>query len=516
MTSGAVSAKSSDAGHCNDDARRGDAVQPLGGPIGWGAVLVSLAYGAAVFLPFLSGGSRTLTRHEVLITHPAMQILGGGDWLIPSFAGEPWVDKPPLLTWITAGVFALAGGFTEWASRLPSALSATLLCGLAALLASRFLDRASALLAGLVQATCVYAYMQGRLGEPDMPFALLVTGANFTLAWYWGRGVYKLPTPAALLFHALVGLAVLTKGPLGVALPGASVLVFCALQRSLDPLRAVLYTPAVLVSIVVAVSWHAAVVWRLGEHGLERLIYTYFGRFAGMHHLGAQSPLLYFYTIPWMALPWTVVLAIGTRPLWRAARSPQGTLDRFLWAWFFGGLLVLTLSAFKHKHYCIPILPPLSILTARLLAEHAGRAGRTAWRAYAAFFVGALVVFTLVSGVVMPRRDHRRETVEFLRREVARVPADQTLYVVGLAQSADYPYIVHRCVYLHTLAEVRDAYEASPEKSIWILTLQAHVAAGRAAGFVFETAAEERPREKHPAEETCVIGRIVGHTDPPG
>lgn len=492
-----------------------DAAPPATGWWRGGGVLLLVAlYAAAIYLPFLDGESRTLTSHEVLVTHPAMQVLESGDWVIPHRAGKFWVDKPPLATWITAALFAVGGGFSEQLARLPAAGSAILLCVLIAALAGRFFGPTTGLLAGLAQATAVYAYKQGRLGEPDMLFALLLAAAHVVLAWRWGRGTYTLTPLAALAFHVLVGLAVLAKGPLGIALPGMTVLFFCAFERSFRPLRAVLFTPAVIASIAIALSWHLAVVWRLGDDGLERLMYTYFARFAGMHHLGSHTMFLYFYTIPWFALPWTVVLALGARQLWRDVRRPEAALDRLLWAWVLGGLLVLTLSAFKHQHYCIPILPPLSILAARLLTEHAARVGRRAWHAYAGFFAGAAVVLLVVSGFVMPGRDHRRETVEFLRAAVQQVPPDEPLYVIGLAQSADYPYIEHDCVYLDTLSDLRNAFERDADGDIWVLTLQQYISAGKAAGFVFEPVAAERERRKRPLPETNVIGRIVAINPP--
>lgn len=74
------------------------------------------------------------------------------------------------------------------ADGLPAALSAIALCVLVAAVADRYLGRAATLLAGLTQASCIYMYMQGRLGEIDMVLTLLLAAAHGVLAVYWGRG----------------------------------------------------------------------------------------------------------------------------------------------------------------------------------------------------------------------------------------------------------------------------------------------------------------------------------------
>jgi len=477
-------------------------------------LVLVVAYAAAIYLPFL-GGSRTATRHEVLVTLPALQMLGDGSWMVPHYTNRVWVDKPPLVTWATAALFAATGGFSELAARLPAALSAIGLCVLVAVLARRFLGPTAALLAGLVQATCVYTYMQGRLGEIDMPFALLIAGAHAVLIWHWGQGGYALPLRSAALFHVLLGLAVLAKGPLAAAFLAATVVAFCLVRRSLRPLRVLLWTPAVVCAPVVALWWYAAVWARLGDAAWERWSYTYVERFAGLHHLGSQSLLLYLWTIPWLVLPWTIVLLWGARRWVRDVRRPDAYFERFLWVWFLAGLVPLLLSAFKHKHYCIPVLPPLSILSAKLLAEHLAKVGKRAERAYSAVFAVLLVAYGIVSGVVIPLRDHRRVTAEFVRAATARVPPGEKLYVVGLAQSAVYPYVGHDWEGLNSLEEVQAVLRGADGQRVWMLTLRGYLATGADLGIGFDEVGGEPVRKRYPLENTLVLGRVIPSTSEP-
>ncbi len=53
----------------------------------------------------------------------AREMLERGEWVVPTLQGQVYLDKPPLLYWLTRICFELFG-LTESAARLPSALAA--------------------------------------------------------------------------------------------------------------------------------------------------------------------------------------------------------------------------------------------------------------------------------------------------------------------------------------------------------------------------------------------------------
>lgn len=471
-------------------------------------LLIVFLYAAVIYLPFL-GSARILTRHEVLLAHPAMRMLSEGSWLVPRYASRVWVDKPPLVTWVTAGLFAVSGGFNEFAARLPAALSAIGLCLIVTVLTRRFFDAKTALLAGLMQATFTYMFMQGRLGEIDMPFALFVVGALSVLVWHWGTGVMTLPLTSAMAFHTLAGLAVMTKGPLALGFFGMMVLCYCRARRSWQPLKSVLYTPAIACFFVIGFWWYVVAMTRVADTAMERWSYNNIARFLGLHHLGSQSFFLYFYTLPWLVLPWGALLFLHARRLVADARRPDAYLDRLIWSWFLGGLAILLLSAFKHKHYAIPILPPLTILCAKLAMEDLPRIRPHGLRVLVCVLIGAPIVFGIVGGVVMPRRDHRVVTVEFLRDAIAQVPPGEDLCLVGLAQSSVYPYVHHACLYADTPEEIQNALSNAAGKPLWILTFHKNIEIGEQYGLSLDVVAREPVRKKYALPDTLVLGRAV-------
>ena len=56
----------------------------------------------------------------------AREMLARHDWITPTLAGKPWLEKPPLYYWQAMLAYSIFG-VSDWAARLPSAVDATLM-----------------------------------------------------------------------------------------------------------------------------------------------------------------------------------------------------------------------------------------------------------------------------------------------------------------------------------------------------------------------------------------------------
>jgi 4-amino-4-deoxy-L-arabinose transferase-like glycosyltransferase len=345
--------------------------------LGARAALGVLLYAGLLVLPWLGGGTRVLTRHEVLYARPAQEMLAGGAWIVPDFAGEKRVSKPPTLSWFVAGSMALFGERSEWAVRLPSALSGLLLVWLVASLAARWFGARVGVLAGLLQATTYYQLMQSRLAEPEMPLTACVAAAMVCVA----RGVLEPVSPRtrrrlARVFFAAAAMSFLLKG-VGPLFLAAALVPFALFTRNRSVLRFLADPLGLLLFLVPVVGWPLAA-WLEHPDILEVWRRETIGRALG--ELPNSHPVYYYlYAAPLMALPW-IPFAIG------GVRSVRGDDDRgrarlvFLACWLLPGLVLLSLSAFRSKHYAFPLLPPLTLLAAagfdRALRRAALRGGK--------------------------------------------------------------------------------------------------------------------------------------------
>lgn len=446
------------------------------------------------------GGARVLTYHEAVITQPAREMVATGDWLVPTFGGVVFPDKPPLATWLVAASGLLFGGFDAAVARFPAVLAAAVTAVLVATLGARLCGRAVGLVAGLVQLTSYGTLMQGRLAEPDMPLTACVTAAMtcFAVGFVLRRPDDERSRPwIKAAFLTACGLAFLAKGPIALAFVGGGIGLYVVLARRWSAAAFLLSPLGWAMFLLATVGWPAAAYLERPEI-LDGWIVHNTGRFNGT--LGNESnPFYYATALPLLLLPWLPFTVGGTALL--AKRFRDETDDRrgawlFLACWFAFGAALLQAAAFKHKHYLLPLLPPLSLLTATgltawarvtwpswrvpvafgaatclgvtlagVLVERARpglgfdlaptlavlAAGVTAayaasrfgaWRTHLGFaFATAAAVAALVQTRTLPRFDSYRDQAEFARRVDRLVPDDASIAVVGLPESQVMLYL---------------------------------------------------------------------------
>jgi 4-amino-4-deoxy-L-arabinose transferase-like glycosyltransferase len=286
--------------------------------------------------------------------------------------GEPYTQKPPLYYWLAAGLGSAAGRVTEVAARLPSAIAGV--AGVAATVAfgrALFADPRAGLLAGAILLTVFrYAHLARRAQlDPLLAcFELLALMAFWRIETGRGRRGMNL---AAL--HGALGLALLTKGPVGL-LPLAGMGAYLLWQGRGRALRSLLPAWSWGLSLLPVLLWLGAAVL-LAPPGFfgEAVVENVFGRFfAGTSH---ARPLYYYgLQFPLDFLPWTLLwplTAAVVAPRVRGGDAPPAPDQaglRLLVAWIGVCLLFFSLSAGKRGLYLLPIFPAAALLCGYALA----------------------------------------------------------------------------------------------------------------------------------------------------
>jgi 4-amino-4-deoxy-L-arabinose transferase-like glycosyltransferase len=307
------------------------------------------------------------------------------DWLIPHLNLLPYLEKPPLVYWLTALSFK-ALGYTEAAARLVPAVSALAGVFLAYGLGRVLWGPGPGVLGALVLASAAGYVALGRILTLDMTFALwlnLGIGLGYLAL---SRGQDRL-WPWAYL---ALGLAVLTKGPVALVLAGLVWIIWAAVNR--QAIRPLIQPRGWALLAVVTVPWFVYVQWRHPEFFRFFILEQHFGRFLtpAIHPepLNYYLPVLLGLLLPWTwLLPWT--LAAGGR--WR---DPD---YRFLVIWALVIVVFFSLSRGKLAPYILPALLPLALLVGRGLAGLTG-VGRLCFNSR--FLKTSLVVWA-VTGVAL-------------------------------------------------------------------------------------------------------------------
>lgn len=320
------------------------------------------------------GGYSLLDNNEGLYAGIAREMLARGEFAIPYFDGLPYLEKPPLLFWLTALSFHLFG-FGETAARLAPALASLAVVAAAAMLGWRTQRALSGLIAGTIVATSLVAMVIGRTVYFDMLLTACLSWA-IVCAYF---GVTKDKRGWMVAAAASLALATLAKGFVALVLGGGTLFAFLIATRAPARQWRRLFDPvAILVYLAAILPWHVAAALERGEWISFYLYNEHIGRF-----LGAREPRDYYTGPFWYYLPrlfgylapWTVVLPLLILRPRRAADEPGDNLPVLLWCWFGAALALFSAAGNKANYYMIVAVVPMALLIARRIAQwfEAGR-----------------------------------------------------------------------------------------------------------------------------------------------
>jgi 4-amino-4-deoxy-L-arabinose transferase-like glycosyltransferase len=334
-------------------------------------------WAGAAFVLFAALGVPPVSRTQearVLETAREMAEEGGSQWLIPQVNGRPRMRKPPLAYWLTATCYR-AFGVSEGVGRLPAAACAGMTLFITATLAARLFNRRVAFFTGAAMLGSVLFFRHGRLAETDVLIMVFVTAAIYSLwracaAWPPSTEGPSDPPgeqlPAAhdiRWFNAAavsMALATLAKGP-PAAFPLLFLLAWCAVERRWRPLWRFIVSGAPLTYLLIAAPWFAFTASDPSAGQLVRDLEN--SADGGMGHW--EWPHVYLYQLAIGTAPWTgfVLAAVALA----ATRFRSDWRVRGLSLWCLVIFVPLCFWGNKQRHYLLPLLPPLLLLTGRFV-----------------------------------------------------------------------------------------------------------------------------------------------------
>ena len=154
------------------------------------------------------------------------------------------------------------------------------------------------------------------------------------------------------------GLACLSKGPVGLVLPGMLLLIWCGLMRNKKLFLRLFPWQGILIFFITALPWYACMYAIHGDPfireflGLHNIV-----RATSSEHPGDNHFYYYFLLLPFSLLPWTGLFFYEIKKQWKEKTS----FYLFLMVWCFGTLLFYTLMATKYVTYTYIALVPAAV-----------------------------------------------------------------------------------------------------------------------------------------------------------
>ncbi|MDN5397899.1 MAG: glycosyltransferase family 39 protein [Pseudomonas sp.] len=432
---------------------------------------------AALLFFFALGNHELQGSTEARVSGIAMAMHLDNDWVVPRLFREPFLEKPPLSLWLDAGAIRLFGASTG-AVRLASAFAGLFSVMLLYGMLRRFgRPQALAFSAALILATMASYWGNVRGVGEDSLLSLGVTAALL--------GFYQAVRPeregsstwAWALFTAGMVIATLSKGVLGLAMPGIVIFVYLFSTSLMDKrlrlgdwLKPALFTLLALVPLLI---WLGFLFQRGGMQAVGEVLWTNsVGRFSGSFvEAGHYEPFYYYLAkLPEAFLPWNILVYLG---LWHFRKSLVRNRYRlFFSVWLVAQFTLLTLASSKRTVYLMALTPAAAVLAAeyaRVLLEWAKDHKPGLYRYHRQIIGG---VFTLAIACYLsaafwfaPKADVRHSFVPVMIQIQALQDEGRTVAMYQPNERIDGASVFYLQAYLpilNTEAELRAFLSAKP------------------------------------------------------
>jgi 4-amino-4-deoxy-L-arabinose transferase-like glycosyltransferase len=336
---------------------------------GWGRDLVLLVLALGLFWGVALGARALWGPDEGRYVEIPREMVATGNYVTPRLNGVKYFEKPPLFYWLEAGAIRLFG-LQEWALRLVPALLAIAGCLAVYAAGRRFWGRRAGLLAAAVLATCPLYYFLGNAINLDMAVSVFLTLALLAFLAAVDEPEGPLRRNLFWAFYLALALATLTKGLIGIVIPGMIIFVWMAFLGEWRLLMRMRLISGAVLFLAVAVPWHVLVARENPEWLYFYFVHEHFLRYTTKLHDRYEPPWFFLPILLGGLIPWTAFLVQAVRGAlpasWAMRREKRIDLFLVLWAVLVVGFF--SLSDSKLIPYILPAVPPLALLIGRHLA----------------------------------------------------------------------------------------------------------------------------------------------------
>jgi len=322
------------------------------------------------------------------------EMVVSGDWTTPRLNDLKYFEKPPLQYWATAVAYEVFGEH-QWTSRIWTALTGFAGILLVWFAGTRLFGREAGIYAALLLGSSMLYAMMAHINTLDMGVTFFISMGIFSLLIAQTEDIQVKRRNWMLLAWAGLALAVLSKGLMGLILPGTALFLYSVFNRDITIWKRMHWFSGLLLFFLIATPWFVLVIKANPEFFDKFFIYEHYTRFT-TKQLGRYQPWYYFVPVLLFGmLPWTVLMFDTLVRTWRGSvqQIKAFSAERFLLVWAVFIYFFFSISGSKLPSYLLPMFPALALLMGKQVAEM--RSTRLFW-----LILPSLVVIVILLGVV--------------------------------------------------------------------------------------------------------------------
>jgi len=351
-------------------------------------ILVFLALGAAYIAGLFPDVMETDAAQYASISR---EMAESGNYLEVLHRGEDYLDKPPLLFWLSSLSIQVFGA-SAWAYKLPSFLFTILGIWSVFRFTLIYYPRKAALYAAFILASCQAWF----LFNNDVRTDTILAGSVIFSVWQIARYLEYKNIWGVILGAVGIAAAMMAKGPIGIMAPALAVgshLVFARRWKTF-------FRPGWLLMLVIVAILLIPMCYGLytqyGMDGLEFFFWKQsFGRITGENEWRNDTGYFYFlHTFPWAFIPWALMaiaalffgLLCLTKNRFKVGKSQPEAMSLF---GFLLPFIALSFSHYKLPHYIFVTFPFAAVFCAKFLYQSLEKSKKQ-----------ALILGTIIPGII--------------------------------------------------------------------------------------------------------------------
>ncbi|MCL1940429.1 MAG: glycosyltransferase family 39 protein [Synergistaceae bacterium] len=284
------------------------------------------------------------------------EMIESGDYNTPRLNYVKYFEKPALFYWMNALSFTIFGE-NEFAARFPTVLMAVLGALLTYVLARSVHCRDTAVCSSVILLTMLLYLGVGQINIIDMTLSFFIT---LSLTGFWLKR-YR-------LFYTGMALALLSKGLIGVVLPGGIVFWYIVLSRQWRLFKEILTSfGGIFLFFAISLPWFISVCAVNGDFFYFFFVQEHFLRYATKMHDRYQPVWFYIPILILGVMPWAGLIPGALSSLFGIRKTEDENEKRaliFFYLWITIIFVFFSLSGSKLIPYIVPVLPPLAVIFA--------------------------------------------------------------------------------------------------------------------------------------------------------
>lgn len=324
--------------------------------------LINYSTGIFLALTYFFGLIAPITSDAGKYAAISRQIYEVGDWINLKIHFEPYLQKPPLIFWITTPFYFIFGS-TGFAFKLPVILYSGIAVYATYRFTKLFYSNKTAKIAALMLATSEFYF----LFHNDIHTDSLLTANVIFSVWQLAEYVKSKKLINMLLAGLGIGLGLISKGPIGVFIPVTAALSHLIYKKQIKLIFNYKVVLGAFIGILVLAAGLTGIFNQFGWEGLKFFFWdNNAGRISGKIKGGNIDYLFYFHTTLYIFLPWAVLFFIGLfmefKNLFKTKTTELFTLGGIFFYW-----IIISIARAKAPHYFMVLSPFMSLLSAKWL-----------------------------------------------------------------------------------------------------------------------------------------------------